>query len=74
MFDTDSIPELFFFEKIDFEKNQQTTKKHEKLPSSQRVNTWASPITVFNLISILYSIPSLKNSVDSDQLASHEAS
>ena len=26
-----------FFEKIDFEKNQQTTKKHEKLPSMQRV-------------------------------------
>ena len=28
-----------FFEKVDFEKNQQTTKKHEKLPSMQRVNT-----------------------------------
>ena len=26
-----------FFEKVDFEKNQQTTKKHEKLPSMQRV-------------------------------------
>ena len=27
-----------FFEKVDFEKHQQTTKKHEKLPSGQRVN------------------------------------
>ena len=26
-----------FFEKVDFEKNQQTTKKHEKLSSRQRV-------------------------------------
>ena len=26
-----------FFEKVDFEKNQQTTKKSEKLPSMQRV-------------------------------------
>ena len=27
----------FFFEKVNFEKNQQTTKKHAKLPSKQRV-------------------------------------
>ena len=27
-----------FFEKVDFEKNQQTTKMHEKLPSWQRDN------------------------------------
>ena len=27
----------YFFEKFSFEKNQQTTKKHEKLPSMQRV-------------------------------------
>ena len=27
-----------FFEKVDFEKNQQTTKKHEKLPRRQIVN------------------------------------
>ena len=26
-----------FFEKVDFEKNQQTSKKHEKLPRMQRV-------------------------------------
>ena len=26
-----------FFEKVDFEKNRQTTKKHEKLPSRQSV-------------------------------------
>ena len=25
-----------FFKKVDFEKNQQTTKKHEKLPRMQR--------------------------------------
>ena len=24
-----------FFQKVNFEKNQQTTKKHEKLPSRQ---------------------------------------
>ena len=29
-----------FFEKVDFEKNQQTTKEHEKLPSRQRVKAW----------------------------------
>ena len=27
-----------FFEKVDFEKNLQTTKKHAKLPSRLRVN------------------------------------
>ena len=27
-----------FFEKVDFEKNQQTTNKYEKFPSRQRVN------------------------------------
>ena len=27
------------FEKVDFEKNQQTTKKREKLPRGQRVNS-----------------------------------
>ena len=28
-----------FFEKVDFEKNQQTTKKHEKLPRMQTVKS-----------------------------------
>ena len=28
-----------FFKKVDFEKNQQATKKHAKLPSRQRVNS-----------------------------------
>ena len=28
-----------FFEKVDFEKNQQMKKKHTKLPSMQRVDT-----------------------------------
>ena len=27
-----------FFEKVDFEKKRQTTKKHERLPKRQRVN------------------------------------
>ena len=27
-----------FFKKVDFEKNQQTTKYHEKLPSIERLN------------------------------------
>ena len=27
-----------FFEKVDFEKNQQTTNKHEKFPRGQKVN------------------------------------
>ena len=27
------------FEKVDFEKTQQTTKKHEKFPKAQRVKT-----------------------------------
>ena len=26
-----------FFKKVDFEKNQQTTKMHEKCPSVQRI-------------------------------------
>ena len=34
-----------FFEKVYFEKNQQTTKKHGKLPSMQRV-MWAGPYFV----------------------------
>ena len=28
------------FEKVDFEKNRQTTKNHEKLPSRQRVKDY----------------------------------
>ena len=38
LFDTLMVFLKEFFEKVDFEKNQQTTKKHEKLPSRQRVN------------------------------------
>ena len=30
-----------FFENVDFEKIQQTTKKHAKLPSMQRINNVA---------------------------------
>ena len=33
----DGIPERIF-RKVDFGKNQQTAKKHEKLPRMQRVN------------------------------------
>ena len=35
---SDGIPEKFFFEKVDCEQNQQTTKKHEKFLRGQRVN------------------------------------
>ena len=38
MFDTLIVFLEEFFEKTDFEKNQQTTQKHAKLPSMQRVN------------------------------------
>ena len=34
-----------FFQKFNFEKNQQTTKKHEKLPSRQCVNMSSYAIT-----------------------------
>ena len=64
-----------FFKKIDFEKNQQTTKKHEKLPSRQRVKN-----TILDLVSALCGyhfqnpLPSFENGLDPDQLASSEAS
>ena len=34
----------FFLQKIKFEKNQQTTKRYEKLPSMQWVNVMSSVI------------------------------
>ena len=37
MFDTQMVFLKDFFEKVDFEKNQQTTKKHKKFPRGQRV-------------------------------------
>ena len=37
LFDTLMVLLKEFFEKVEFEKNQQTTKKHAKLPSRQRV-------------------------------------
>ena len=36
-FDTNGISERIFFKNVDFEKYQQIKKKHEKLPSRQRV-------------------------------------
>ena len=36
-FDADGIFLKEFFKKVNFEKNQQTTKKHAKLPSRQKV-------------------------------------
>ena len=33
-----------FLIKVDFEKNQQTTKKHAKFPIRQRVNTYQPPL------------------------------
>ena len=38
LFDTLMVFLKESFEKVDFEKNQQTTKKHEKLPRGQKVN------------------------------------
>ena len=37
MLDTQMVFLKEFFEKNDFEKNQQTTKKHEKFPKGQSV-------------------------------------
>ena len=37
LFDTLMVFPKEFFEKVDFEKNRQTTKKHEQFPSWQRV-------------------------------------
>ena len=39
MFGTPMVFLKEFFEKVDFEKKEQMTKKHEKLPSRQRVKT-----------------------------------
>ena len=38
LFDTQMVFLKFFFEKVDFEKFQQTTKYHERLLRMQRVN------------------------------------
>ena len=35
-----------FLEKVDFEKNPQTTKKHALFPSRQRVKTYMHSYTV----------------------------
>ena len=37
LFDTDDIPERFFSKMLILEKNQQSTKIHEKLPSMSRI-------------------------------------
>ena len=64
-----------FFKKVDFEKIQQTTKKHEKLPSRLRVKN-----IILDLVSALCAdhfqnpILSFENHVNPDQLASSEAS
>ena len=42
--DTNCLTLKEFFEKVDLEKNQQTTKKDEKLPSRQRVLTPEKPL------------------------------
>ena len=40
-----------YFEKVDFEKNQQTTKKHEKFPRMQRVKG----LIIFSVLLCSYS-------------------
>ena len=49
LFDTLMVFLKEFFEKVQIEKNQQTTKKHEKLPSRQRVEqiSWWNGILYF---------------------------
>ena len=37
-----------FFEKVDFEKNQQTTKKPEKYPACKELNNFQSQYTSSN--------------------------
>ena len=37
LFDTLIVLGKYFFEKVDFDKNQQTTKRREKFPRGQRV-------------------------------------
>ena len=59
-----------FFEKVEFEKNQQTTKKHAKLPRGQRVNATdeaylCMPENVFLFFSFLNSSASLRKSSNS---------
>ena len=72
-----------FFEKVDFENNKQTTKKHYKLPRRQRIKSnvftnemiyhiWPKKHNVPETFSNF--LPSLEDSVDPDQLASSEAS
>ena len=36
-----------FFQKVNFEKNQQTTKKHEKLITQYAMSYWCMTIQVF---------------------------
>ena len=45
-----------FFEKVDFEKNQQMTKKHEKLPRRQYVkkNSWEKLNEILFIIKNIY--------------------
>ena len=43
LFDTLMVYLKEFFQNVNFEKNQQTIKKHEKLPSMQWAN-WQMPI------------------------------
>ena len=47
LFDTLMVFLKEFFKEVDFEKNQQTTKKPEKLPSRQRVNPIETPFNAF---------------------------
>ena len=50
LFDTQMVFMKEFFEKVDFEKNQQTTKKHEKLITFTNVWTEIRPNEMSGLI------------------------
>ena len=52
MFDTLKVFIKYFVEKVCFEKNQQTTKKHAKLPCRQRV-TFYPQLKMFVIFSHL---------------------
>ena len=50
LFDNPMVFLKEFFEKVAFEKNQHTTKKHAKLSGVPRVNNENSPLTCATLI------------------------
>ena len=48
------VPVYLFFRKIDFAKNQQTTKQHEKFPRGQRVHFYQKIEGCHDILSHLF--------------------